>query len=62
MKVTIDTMLCEANALCVEEAPEVFELDDDDELHLLRQPDESMREAVESAVMLCPRNALTLED
>ena len=30
MRVTVDPNLCEANALCVAEAPGVFELSDDE--------------------------------
>ena len=61
LKVIVDYDLCEANALCMEAAPEVFELDDQDNLHLLQeQPPESLRERVEKAVRLCPKGALRL--
>ena len=43
LKVIVDYELCEANALCIEAAPEVFELDGDDKLHLLQEhPPESL--------------------
>jgi ferredoxin len=62
LKVVVDHELCDANALCVEAAPEVFQLDDDDELHLLQEyPAESLRKKVEKAVRLCPKGALRLE-
>ena len=35
MKVTVDHELCEANGVCAGTAPEVFDLDDEDELHIL---------------------------
>ena len=35
MKVTVDPDLCEANALCVAAAPEVFDLVDDDVVDIL---------------------------
>ena len=35
MKVKVDFDLCEANAVCMDVAPEVFKVDDDDNLHLL---------------------------
>ncbi|MFD2349116.1 ferredoxin [Nonomuraea ferruginea] len=35
MKVSVDELVCEANAVCMGLAPEVFELDDDDQLHIL---------------------------
>jgi len=63
MRIKVDRDLCEANALCVEACPEVFELSDDDELIIrIESPDESLRAAVETAVMNCPRQALDLED
>lgn len=62
LKVIVDHDLCEANALCVEAAPEVFELDGDDTLQLLQeQPSESLCSKVEKAVRLCPKGALSLE-
>jgi ferredoxin len=62
LKVIVDYELCEANALCLEAAPEVFELDGDDKLHLLQeQPAESLRNKIEKAVRLCPKGALSLE-
>jgi ferredoxin len=62
LKVIVDHELCEANALCVQAAPEVFELDGDDKLHLLQDgPPESLWAKVERAVRLCPKGALTLE-
>lgn len=62
MKVKVDRTRCEANALCMQAAPEVFEVDDDDVLHVLQEsPDPELRERVEDAVRLCPRQALTLE-
>lgn len=59
MRVRVDPRLCEAHALCVEIAPEVFKLGDDvatcDET-----PAESLRHSVEAAVAACPRQAITL--
>ncbi|ASL07826.1 ferredoxin [Mycobacterium intracellulare subsp. chimaera] len=58
MRVRVDPRLCEAHALCVEIAPEVFELGDDvatcDE-----QPAEALRHSVEAAVAACPRQAIS---
>jgi len=63
MKVTVDRDLCEAHARCVEAAPAVFEIDDDDEMHILKgNPGEDQRRAVETAVANCPRQALSLQD
>ena len=63
MRVKADFDLCEANALCVGIAPETFELDDDDYLHVLDErvtPDNEDR--IRQAVASCPRNALSIED
>lgn len=59
MKIQVDTDLCEANAVCVEQCPEVFRVEDDDTLTLLLEevPPEH-EEAVNQAVRLCPRQAL----
>lgn len=62
MKIIVDFDLCEANARCTEVAPELFRLDDNDQLHLLiEEPSEDQRDAAETAVRLCPRQALAVE-
>ncbi|MDD9932165.1 MAG: ferredoxin [Myxococcales bacterium] len=62
LKVIVDYDLCEANALCMEAAPEVFEVDEDENLVLLQErPAESLRQKVETAVRMCPKGALRLE-
>lgn len=62
MRVIVDYDRCEANGLCVAAAPEVFALDDDDQLHLLQaEPHEALRAKVEEAVRRCPRQALRLD-
>ncbi|HEY6393822.1 MAG TPA: ferredoxin [Candidatus Binataceae bacterium] len=61
MKVIVDQRLCEGNARCMETAPEVFEVRDDDRSHLLIEaPPESMREKVKLAAKLCPRQAISI--
>ena len=61
MRVVVNRDLCEGNAYCVKEAPEVFELGDDDQARLLiEHPDASLRAKVDRAVRRCPRNALAL--
>lgn len=61
MRVVVNLDLCEGNALCVKEAPEVFALGDDDVARVLvEHPAESLRAKVDRAVRRCPRNALTL--
>ncbi len=62
MKIIVDYDLCEANAVCMSKAPEVFKVDDQDNLDILMEEvPEDRRDAVEEAVRLCPRQALRLE-
>ncbi len=59
MKVTVDEALCEGNARCMEVAPEVFEVGDDELSHvLIERPGEELREKVMHAVRVCPKTAI----
>jgi ferredoxin len=60
MKITVDPLVCEANGICAGIAPEVFALDDDDELHIT-QPTGDL-ERVTHAVASCPKMALSISD
>ena len=61
MKIVVDYDLCEANALCMEAAPEVFRVEEDDTLTvLLEEPGDELRAKVEEAARLCPRQAITI--
>jgi len=61
MEVRVDRDLCEANGVCTGIAPDVFELDDEDELVILQpEPPEQMRDSIEQAVASCPKTALSL--
>ena len=63
MKIAVDYELCEANAVCMDCCPEVFEVDDKDELHVHEERiTEDLRAAIQSAVRRCPRQALELLD
>jgi ferredoxin len=63
MRVVVDRDLCEANALCMGAAPEVFEVGEDDVLRILDEhPPEALRPKVERAVRLCPKQALSILD
>ena len=61
MKIKVDYDLCESNALCEAMAPDVFEVDDDDNLQLRtdQTTDENV-EGVKRAVAACPRAAISL--
>lgn len=62
-KVVVDYDLCESNAICMQIAPEVFEVRDDDFLYLLSDtPDESLRAKVEESAQRCPKQAIKLAE
>jgi ferredoxin len=60
-RVEVDYDVCEANALCEGFAPDVFEVDDDDNLQVADPTvtDEN-RARVQQAVASCPKSALKL--
>jgi ferredoxin len=64
MKVILEPKLCELHGECVMAAPEVFDIEDDEEVVtvLNAEPSEDQRDAVEQAVTMCPTAALRLED
>ncbi|MEV0358248.1 ferredoxin [Nocardia sp. NPDC050697] len=63
MKVAVNWTLCESNGVCAGIAPEVFDLDDEDNLHVLHEnvPD-SLAAGVREAVAQCPRAALSVTE
>ena len=63
MKVIVDMSLCDLHGLCVEAAPEVFEIGDDGALHVLNErPLEGLRAKVDKAVRECPTGAISIEE
>ena len=63
MRIVVDYDLCEANAVCVRTAPDMFRVDDADKLHLLApNPAPEQIELAKAAVRRCPRRALSLRD
>jgi ferredoxin len=63
MRVVVDFDLCESNALCMDAAPEVFEVREDDFLYVLDEnPSEELRGKVEQAARVCPKQAIKIED
>lgn len=62
MRIIVDYDLCESNALCMDAAPEVFEVRDDDFLYVLDEnPAEELRAKVEQAARVCPKQAIKIE-
>lgn len=62
-KIEVDFGLCESNAVCMGIIPEVFDLDDQDYLHVLVDEVTQDNEAlVREAVRQCPRQAIAIVD
>jgi ferredoxin len=63
MRVTVDFDQCDSNGLCALAAPEIFELDDDEVLHVRDEnPPSALWPAVEEAARACPKIAISLGD
>jgi ferredoxin len=62
--VILDTQNCQAYANCLLTAPDVFDLDEDRGIAIIKEdhPPENLRAVVEEAVRSCPVQALTLRD
>jgi ferredoxin len=62
MKVVVDLSTCDLHGLCVDTAPEVFEIGGDGKLHLLNEtPPDDLRAKVDKAVRECPTGAIWIE-
>ena len=62
MKVVVDQSICNLHGLCVETAPEVFEIGDDGQLRVRdERPPENVRAKVDKAVRECPTSAISIE-
>jgi ferredoxin len=63
MRVRVDPDQCEANAVCMGIEPRVFQVDDEDKLHILvDEVPAEMEDAVRRAVDSCPKRALYLSE
>lgn len=63
MKVLVDREICEAQGVCVRLCPDVFNLDDEDILHIAEgDVPKNNIEQVQHAVKRCPRQALSVEE
>jgi ferredoxin len=63
MKVTVDHDRCEGHGKCVTAAPKIFELRDDDLSYVLvDEVPANRKEDVETAIRLCPRQAIDWVD
>jgi ferredoxin len=63
VRVEVDRDACEANAICAGLVPEVFDVDDEDVLHIkLDVIPANLADSVRHAVRSCPKAALSLEE
>jgi ferredoxin len=61
VRVEVDRDACEANAVCAGLVPDVFDVDDDDYLHIrVAEVPPQLAEGVRHAVSSCPKLALRL--
>lgn len=61
MRIQIDRDLCIGFGNCVQTAPGVFELDDE-EISVVKDPGGADMSAIRDAVRLCPTAAITIVD
>jgi len=63
VKVVVNFDLCASNAVCMNLAPEVFEVRDDGYLYILNEnPGDELADKVREAVNGCPTGAISLAD
>jgi ferredoxin len=61
MKIEADLDLCQGHAMCQLEAPDIFEVPKRGTVIILDEtPPEALRAKVDSAVLNCPTQALTI--
>ena len=61
MKILVDMDKCQHYGQCVFEADDIFSLGEDGKLSYMSEVDESRRSDVESAVDVCPMQAISIE-
>ena len=63
MRGRVDIDLCQGHGVCVNEAPEVFQLEGDGPVSiLLDEAPESLRAKLADALRYCPTGAIAVED
>jgi ferredoxin len=62
MRVVVDRAACEANGVCAGLLPQIFNIGDNDELHIrVAEIPAGLADVVRDTVEACPRAALRLE-
>ena len=63
MRIVVDYTRCTGNAVCVAEAPDLFDISDGGEVQILdATPDIARRDDVDRAAYMCPNLALSVHD
>ena len=63
MRVVVDLERCQSNAVCMDVAPDIFEVRDDNFLYILdERPPEELRPKLEEAVRRCPTQAISVAE
>jgi ferredoxin len=64
MKVSVDQSVCREYANCIVEAPDVFDLDEENGkvVALIEEPDAALHDEVRAAAASCPVKAITLQE
>ena len=64
MRVVVDWDLCQGHGACKSEAPEVFDVDEQNSVVIVLQesPPEALRTSVLAAVKYCPTRALSIRE
>jgi ferredoxin len=63
MHIVVNLFLCDGNGLCAREAPDIFSVDENDTLHVLKERlgEEDLAPA-RRAVGACPKAALSIAE
>jgi len=61
MRILVDRTLCDSQAICVSLAPDIFQIGDEDIMHVANEsPDDEARPLVTAALNSCPKGAIML--
>jgi ferredoxin len=62
VRISVDFDRCQSNGVCMDKAPEVFEVRADGSLSVLvEEPDRALHPRIKEAARRCPTRAITVE-
>jgi ferredoxin len=62
MRIVVDVERCQTHGVCVEEAPELFRIENEELVVIDERPPASLREKLEMAVRYCPTQAIRIQE